>query len=245
MGRGIGSTQVHIRNSDFFKVRIGLPTLPEQEKIVSFLSAVDKKIQQLTAKKGLLEQYKKGVMQKIFSQEIRFTDDNGKDFPDWQVKKLAELCEIKGRIGFRGYTKADLVSKGKGALTIGAKHINSNQRLDLSEPQYISWEKYEESPEIKVEVGQILLVQRGSLGMTALITELNEPATINPSMVILKNIKIEQIFLFNVLVSSIVQNRIKQISTATAVPMISQRQIGSFKIPLPTSKLSHFLGDIF
>jgi len=69
------------------------PTNSEQKKIASFLTLVDEKINKLKEKKELLEQYKKGVMQKIFSQEIRFKDSNGDDFPDWEDCSLGEVAD--------------------------------------------------------------------------------------------------------------------------------------------------------
>jgi type I restriction enzyme S subunit len=72
-------------------IKTYIPTVPEQQKIANFLTATDTKIQQLRQKKGLLNDYKKGVMQQIFKQEIRFKNDDGGDFEDWEVKKLKDV----------------------------------------------------------------------------------------------------------------------------------------------------------
>jgi len=88
---------------------VPVPSRSEQEKIAAFLGAVDEKIAGLEKKKALLEDYKRGVMHKLFSQELRFKDDQGRDFPDWEEKRLGDVVRfIKGR----GVAKNDIVEDG-------------------------------------------------------------------------------------------------------------------------------------
>jgi len=83
-----------INKSEFSRFKFTFPLLPEQQKIAAFLTAVDNKIEQLSKKQALLGEYKKGLMQQIFSQAIRFKADDGSDFPDWKENKVDEFMEV-------------------------------------------------------------------------------------------------------------------------------------------------------
>lgn len=92
---------MRLYSNDFARIPFAAPTLPEQKKIADFLTAVDQRIGQLIQKKALLEDYKKGVMQQLFSQAIRFKDDEGKDFPDWEEKKFTDVIKTISPRGFQ------------------------------------------------------------------------------------------------------------------------------------------------
>lgn len=87
-----GNSVVHLYSSQLKDLKINKPSKEEQTKIASFLSSVDEKISQLTQKYELLSQYKQGMMQKLFSQQIRFKADDGSAFGEWKAKPLNEIA---------------------------------------------------------------------------------------------------------------------------------------------------------
>jgi type I restriction enzyme, S subunit len=124
-GTGIGAGKLDL--SDLKGLKLYIPSVKEQKKIASFLSAVDDKIQLLKKEHTHLELYKKGVMQKIFSRELRFKDEKGKDFPEWELKKLVDIGNTFN--GLTGKTKEDF---GNGLPYIQYKQIFDNSSIDIS-----------------------------------------------------------------------------------------------------------------
>jgi len=127
-GYNAGSTVPTLNRNDVHLVKKRIPNLPEQKKIASFLTAVDERIQLLQKKKAKLEEYKKGVMQKLFSQEIRFKDENGNDFPDWEEKRLGEIG-----MTFNGLTGKTKVDFGEGIPYVQYMQIFSNSKINVQE----------------------------------------------------------------------------------------------------------------
>ncbi|MEQ1130256.1 restriction endonuclease subunit S [Acinetobacter johnsonii] len=107
---GKTATMTTIGQKEIASTKIDVPFLQEQTKIASFLSAIDEKISQLTQKHQLLSQYKQGMMQKLFSQQIRFKADDGSEFEGWEETIFEKIgVFLKGK----GISKADVVPDGK------------------------------------------------------------------------------------------------------------------------------------
>jgi type I restriction enzyme, S subunit len=236
-----GSTIKEVRIPLLGKIKILTPPLPEQEKIASILSKTDEQIQLTKEIIEKTEEQKKGLMQQLLTKGIGHTEF--KEFKidakkylipnNWEIKNLEDVALIKGRVGWKGYTVEDL--RTSGPLTLGANNISKKNKLDLKNSKFLSMEKYLESPEIMVKEGEILIVQRGSLGKVVIVDRPIGDATINPSMVLLKNIKMNNFFLYYYLCSEFIHRHIGNIQTQTGVPMISQKQCKDFKIIIPTN----------
>lgn len=156
-----GGVRNYLFYENFASIKVYLPTIDEQKRIASFLTVLDKKIAQLKQKKTLLEQYKKGVMQKIFSQELRFKDENGKEFPKWEKKRLNKIAEI-----YDGTHQTPTYLE-EGIPFYSVEHVTANNFQDT---KYISKEVFEkENKRVKLEKGDILMTRIGDIGTSRLI----------------------------------------------------------------------------
>ena len=90
-----GISVVHLYSSQLSLLELNLPSRTEQDKIALFIRSTEEKIKALKKKQILLEQYKKGVMQKLFSQELRFKDEDGNEFPEWSPKKIGDSLDYE------------------------------------------------------------------------------------------------------------------------------------------------------
>ena len=166
---------------------------------------------------------------KCIDEEIPFEVPQG-----WEWCRLRNLCTIFGRIGFRGYTKSDMVEKGNGAISISPSNMKENGNMDFNVCSYISWYKYEESPEIQIQINDVLIVKTGSsYGKTCIIKSLPERATINPQIAVLKFIGVIPAWLTSALNSPHVQNQFNDYVIGTSIPTFSQEKLGSTLLPCP------------
>lgn len=156
----------------------------------------------------------------------------------WEQRKLGDSCKLNGRIGFRGYTEKDIISKeAGGVLTFSPTNIVDNKLTIECKNTYITREKYDESPEIKISNGDILFVKTGStLGKSALVAGLKEDASINPQIVVMRVEKDTENFMSNVLITDRVMKQVAAVKIGGAVPTMTETELKNFTYFAPAEK---------
>ena len=223
---GMGALpQISLGVTEEFEIPV--PPLPVQEEIVRILDTFTELQAELQA------ELQKRLQQYNFYRDnlLNFKDINrGRQEIKWM--KMSDVCSIKGRIGFRGYTRNDQVKRGEGALSLSPSNI-SNGKMDYSKGTYITWTKYDESPEIQTFNGDIIFCKTASIGKVAFVTNLPCKATINPQLVVLKDIKCSARFLAYFLETNYIQNIVMSLAGIGSVPNISQKALSDILIPIP------------
>ena len=153
---------------------------------------------------------------------------------------------MRGRIGFRGYTREDLVPAHEGAVTFSPSDIDESGHLDLYHNDYISFEKYEESPEIKVKEGDILFTKTASIGKVAYVRKLLEKSTINPQFALITpNEKIDSYFQFLSMRMPNFMEKVWGISGGSSIPTMSQEKLKDLSFSVPQKAEQIKIGKLF
>ena len=222
---------------------VPFPPLPEQQKISAHLDIECAKIDDVITKtKATIEEYKK-LKQSVITEAVtkgvrgdRTMKDSGVEYNDfipceWNEAKLKYLVYLRARLGWRGLKADEYVDNG--FIFLSAFNIINN-KLDFSEVNYINQFRYDESPEIKLNLGDVLIVKDGAgIGKCAYVDYMPKESTPNGSLaVITPNDKLYGKYLYYYFLSSMFQERILQLKDGMGVPHLFQGDMREILIPV-------------
>lgn len=222
-----------------------IPPLDEQKNILAYLDKkcadIDKVIATQQRRIELLQELKQSTITHAVTRglnpNVKMKDSGvewiGEVPEHWKICKIKNITNLFGRIGFRGYNQTDIVEEGEGAITLSPSNMKEG-KMDYDKCSYLSWEKYYESPEIMINDQEILFVKTGSTyGKTAYVENLTMQATINPQIVVFKELKCESKFLYYILSNDIIQTQVQFSVGGSTIPTLSQNNILNYRLAVP------------
>jgi len=244
--KGGTGNQANVGIDSLKDIKLNIPSLPEQQKIADFLSTVDNKIQTLTKKKELLESYKKGVMQQIFKQEIRFRKEDGSDYPEWEEKRFEELYKF---VRTNSYSR-DKLNYTAGAIYnihYGDIHTKFKSRFELNDEvvpfinSVVDISRY--AKEDYLEKGDLVIADASEdyndIGKTIEVVNIGGKkvlAGLHTFLAKLKSNKIVVGFISHYVMSWDYRYQVMRIAQGTKVLSISKSRLSELKLKLPCTK---------
>ena len=245
LGLGKLGTQLNLNTETVGYISIPIPEGKEIIEIVSYLDSrcgeVDKVISTQEKRISLLQELKQSLITnavtKGLNPDVKMKDSGiewiGEVPEHWKIIRMKYICEFNGRIGFRGYSQADLVSEGEGAITLSPTNMN-DMYVDYNKCSYLSWKKYYESPEIMVKQGDVLLVKTASVGKCSYVKTVPMECTVNPQILVLKKHRQNPMFLTYLFQISLGQTYIELYKAGSTIPTLSEDKIGNFRFAFPS-----------
>ncbi len=244
LATGVRERSCDLRWNKISELEFIIPPSSEQQAIADFLDKKCGEIDELVVLQEKMIEELKSYKQSVITEAVTKgldpnapMKDSGIDWigqiPEgWRTKAIKRTCELFGRIGFRGYTVDDLVSKGEGAITLSPTNMDG-LFLNFDKCSYLKWEKYYESPEIMVKVGDVLLVKTASVGKCSYVDNLPLETTVNPQILVLKKHKENAKYLAYIFQTQLGQAYIDTTKGGSTIFTISQEKIGNYIFPFP------------
>lgn len=244
LSTGTSNSHQRINPKDIKDYDLFLPTDEEiQKKIGYILKLLDKKISMNVEINKNLEQlsqilFKKWLidfdLKNEFSISEPFKESNlGKIPESWEIKTIGDLSDVKGRIGWRGYTTNDLVDDGP--WVVGGKEITSGF-IDFNSAKHLTREKYEESPEIMLKDKDLIIAKTGTIGPIAMFYEIYGDATLNPNVGLIRSKMIAPALLLTFFKTPRAQYYLNEFTTSSVQPAINQTTIKQLEVAIPSDK---------
>ena len=218
-----GTAQPQLPKSHFIKMKIIVPTIDVQEKIAKILRTIDEKIESNKCINENLE------------QQIEMLLLNTINNADTQPVKLGDYLYIKGRIGWKGLKKSEYLPFSDYRIINGESLTLSG--IDWNKAGYISAERYEESPEIKLNIGDILLSKDGTIGKIGYVDKLETPTSVASGIFVIRNTRQAEIstqFIYYLLKSRLFKAFITSRTEGSVIPHLYQKDFMGFEFQLPS-----------
>nr|WP_168382697.1 restriction endonuclease subunit S [Acinetobacter indicus] len=240
---GVGQT--NLRKDEVLECPIYKLSLSEQTKIASFLSNVDEKISQLTQKHELLSQYKQGMMQKLFSQQIRFKADDGSEFGEWAITLIKNAVSFI-KDGTHGTHQDDPSSN---LFLLSAKNLQNGKIVIDEKDRKINQKEFDSIyKNYKLKDGDILLSVVGTIGRVAIFKDYYESYAFQRSVAFMRFKKALPEFIYQLFLAKDFQNELLVRQVVSAQPGIYLGDLSKIEIKLPCleeqTKIANFLSSI-
>lgn len=219
----VGAVQPKLPLKNVKDISVFYPSMEEQEKIVAILSAIDEKIETNEAVNNNLEQQIEMVLLKTINDT------------DTQPVKLGDYLYIKGRIGWKGLKKSEYLPISNYRIINGESLTLSG--IDWNKAGYISAERYEESPEIMLSIGDILLSKDGTIGKIGYVDKLDAPTSVASGIFVIRNTRQSEIstqFIYYLLKSKLFKAFIASRTEGSVIPHLYQKDFMEFEFQLPS-----------
>lgn len=236
-----GASVIHLYSNSLKNFLVPIPPKEEQEKIAQILMTWDEAIEK---QEELIEQekeFKKGMMQKIFNQELRFKDENGNDYPEWEEKRLGKISDVRDGT----HDSPKYIEKGYPFIT--SKNLMANGQINFKDINYISKEDYISiNKRSQVTKGDILFGMIGTIGNPVIVTK--EGFAIKNVALIKEKDNLKNNFLLQLLKSSITEKQFHVLNVGGTQKFISLGLVRDLKFNLPSlpeqEKIADFLSII-
>jgi len=245
MATGTSNSMKNITKPDVLNIDLFAPQKAEQTKIASFLSNVDEKISQLTQKHQLLSQYKQGMMQKLFSQQIRFKADDGSEFGEWEITSIKDAVSFI-KDGTHGTHQDDPSSN---LFLLSAKNLQNGKIVIDDKDRKINQKEFDSIyKNYKLQDGDILLSVVGTIGRVAIFKDYYESYAFQRSVAFMRFKKALPEFIYQLFLAKDFQNELLVRQVVSAQPGIYLGDLSKIDIKLPCleeqTKIANFLSAI-